>query len=188
MIALIAVIGLAAVLALVLVPAEQSTAHPDNTLSGGPCSDCHPSTASTFMTISNLPASTYTPGADYTITIAITDSNGATGQNSFDFAVSAGTLSSSDSNVLVLGNSTEAHAGVYAVTSWTLVWTAPASGSVQVETWGIYGGGSRSTSPWNHDLRTLSSTAIPEFPMIVLPIVGVLATIVVAARISRKDK
>jgi hypothetical protein len=184
MIAVVAVIGVAAVLALVLAPAQRSTAHPDNTLSGGPCSDCHPSTTSTFLTITNLPTTTYTPSAVYTITITIADANGATGQNSFDFSVSAGTLSSTDPNVQVLANNTEAHAAVYTVSSWTLVWTAPASGSVQVETWGVYGGGSRSTSPWNHDLRTLSGTAIPEFPALLLPIIGVLATIVVAAKVS----
>ena len=185
--AVLAAIGVIAVLAVVMVPIERSSAHSDNTISGGACSDCHPPLTSSFLTFADLPTTSYTPGGVYTITISITDTNGV-GRNAFDLTVSAGTLSSPDPNVEVLGNNTEAHTFVDSVSSWTVVWTAPMSGDVIVETWGVYGGGSKITSPWERDVRTLSSTAIPEFPALLLPILGLVGVVVVLAKISKKSK
>jgi hypothetical protein len=183
--AVMATIGVIALLAIVLIPAQRGSAHSTNTLVDGPCSDCHPTPTSTFLTISNLPASTYIPGGVYTITISIADTNGV-GTNAFDLTVSAGTLSSTDPNVEVLGNSTEAHTLVDTVSSWTVVWTAPSSGDVKVETWAVYGGGSKITSPWNTDLRTLSDTAIPEFPTLLVPVIGIAGVLFVVSRIPKK--
>jgi hypothetical protein len=185
--AVLAAIGVIAVLAVVMVPIEMSSAHSDNTISGGACSNCHPTLTTSFLTFENLPTSSYTPGGVYTITISITDTNGV-GRNAFDLTVSAGTLSSTDSNVEVLGNNTEAHTLEDSVSSWTVVWTAPMSGDVIVETWGVYGGGSRSTSPWEQDVRILSTTAIPEFPALLLPVLGLVGVVVVLAKISKKSK
>lgn len=185
--AVMATIGVIAVLTIVLVPALKGNAHSYNTLSDGACSNCHPDPTSTFLSISNLPTSTYTPGLAYTITISIADTNGV-GRNAFDFTVSAGTLSSTDSNVAVLGNSTEAHTSATGdtVSSWTLTWTAPSSGSVKLETWAVYGFGSKSTSPWNHDVRTLGTTGIPEFPTILLPVIGLVGLLVAVSRVSKR--
>jgi len=184
--AVMATLGVIAVLAVVLVPSLKGSAHSYNTLADGPCSDCHPAPTSTFLSFSNLPTSTYTPSQAYTITISIADTNGATGANAFDFTVSAGTLTSTDPNVSVLGNNTEAHTLVDTVSSWTVVWTAPSSGSVKVETWAVFGEGSKSTSHWNQDVRTLSTTAIPEFPTILLPVIGIAGVLLVVSRISKK--
>ena len=184
MLTVVTVLSIAGLLALVALPARDSTAHPSNT--GGNCSNCHPSTTLHFMTITGLPNTTYTPGAVYTITIHVIDTNGATGENSFDFIVSAGTVSSSDPNVGVLAGNLEAHALVYTITSWTLTWTAPSSGSPLINTWSIWGGGSLQTSPYNHDTRTLSGTAIPEFPAVIVPVLGFAALVVVIARRSKR--
>lgn len=138
------------------------------------------------MIISGLPNASYEPGNAYTITISIIDVNGATGSNSFDFIVTAGTVSSSDPNVLIVSGNQEAHAGVYTVTSWTVVWTAPSSGSAQIDTWTVWGGGSRTSSPWNHDLRSLNQTGIPEFPTILIPAIGAVGAVVVLARVTKK--
>jgi hypothetical protein len=184
--AVMAAIGAIAVLTVVLVPALKGSAHSSNTLADGPCSDCHPAPTSTFLSFSNMPTSTYTPGLTYTITINIADANGATGGNAFDITVSAGTLASSDPNVEVLGNSTEAHTLVDTVASWTVKWTAPSSGSVKIETWAVYGEGQKSNSHWNQDVRTLSTTAIPEFPTLLLPVIGIAGVLLVVSRNSKK--
>jgi hypothetical protein len=186
--ALLAAVGIIGLLAVVVIPTQESSAHSDNTLSNGACSNCHPSTASTFLSISNLPTSTYNPGQAYTLTISVANANGLAGRNAFDLTVSAGTLSSTDSNVAVLTNNTEAHTSATGdtVSSWTVVWTAPLSGSVKVETWGVDGGGSRTSSEWNQDVRSLSTTAIPEFPTLLLPLVGIAGVLLVVSRISKK--
>lgn len=184
--AVLAGIGVIALLAVVMIPTQQSSAHSENTLSLGACSDCHPSTTANFLTISNLPLSTYTPSQAYTLTISVANANGLAGRNAFDLTVSAGTLSSTDPNVEVLGNSTEAHTLVDTVSSWTVVWTAPLSGSVKIETWGVDGGGTKTSSQWNQDVRTLSTTAIPEFTTLLLPVVGIAGVLLVVSRISKK--
>ena len=186
--AVLAAIGIIGLLAVVVIPTQQSSAHSDNTLSLGACSDCHPSTATTFLSISNLPTTTYNPGQAYTLTISVANANGLAGRNAFDLTVSAGTLTSTDPNVEVLGNSTEAHTLVDTVASWTVKWTAPSSGSVKIETWAVYGEGQKSNSHWNQDVRTLSTTAIPEFPALLLPVLGLVGVVVVLAKISKKSK
>jgi hypothetical protein len=186
--AVLAAVGIIALLAVVMIPTQESSAHSDNTLILGACSNCHPSTTANFLTISNLPLSTYTPSQAYTLTISVANANGLAGRNAFDLTVSAGTLSSSDPNVEVLVNSTEAHTTATGdtVSSWTVVWTAPSSGSVKIETWGVDGGGSKTTSQWNQDVRTLSTTAIPEFTTLLLPVVGIAGVLIVVSRISKK--
>ncbi len=178
------VLSIAGFLALVALPARESNAHPTNT--GGNCSNCHPSTTLHFLSITGLPNTTYAPGTAYTIIIHVIDTNGATGENSFDFIVSSGTVSSSDPNVGVLAGNLEAHALVYTISTWTLTWTAPSSGSPQINTWAVWGGGQLSSSPYNHDTRTLSATAIPEFPTLVVPVLGAVGVVVVVARLTKK--
>ncbi len=180
----VTVLSIAGILALVALPARDSSAHPSNT--GGNCSNCHPSTTTRFMTITGLPNTTYTPSTAYPITIHITDTNGATGKNSFDFIVSAGTVSSSDPNVGVITGNLEAHALVYTVTTWTLTWTSPSSGSPVINTWTVWGGGQLSSSPYNHDVRTLSTTAIPEFGELIVPVLGAAGVVVVMVSLSKR--
>lgn len=179
------IIASAGMLALVLVPANESTAHAGNT--GGGCDSCHPTTGTTFLTVTGLPASLYVPGNAYTVTISIADTNGATGRNSIDFIVSAGTVTSSDPNVVV-ASSTEAVASIYTVSAWTLTWTAPTSGQATIDVWGVFGGGSRITSPWNHQTSALNPSAIPEFSTVVVPLVGILGVVLVVTRVSKKHR
>lgn len=185
LVVLLTIMASAGMIALILVPANESTAHAGNT--GGACDSCHPTTATTFLTVTGLPASLYVPGQAYTVTISIADTNGATGRNSIDFIVSAGTVTSSDPNVNV-ASSTEAVSSVYTVSTWTLTWTAPLSGQGTIDVWGVFGGGSRNTSPWNHHTSTLNPSAIPEFSTVVVPLVGILGVVILVTRVSKKHQ
>ncbi len=180
--ALSAIVASLSVIALILAPTGHTTAHPGNT--GGSCT-CHPSTTTTFETITGLPAGTYNPGQAYSVTVSIADTNGATGYNSFDFMVTAGTITSSDPNVKIY-TAQEAVASVFTVSSWTLTWTAPATGSVSVNGWAVFGGGQMSNSPYNHLTYTLNPVSIPEFTTLLVPVVGMLGAIFVSTRIAKK--
>jgi hypothetical protein len=181
--ALSAIVASLGVIALILAPTGHTTAHPGNT--GGNCGNCHPAPTSTFETIAGLPAGTYSPGQAYSVTVSVADTNGATGENSFDFIVSAGTVTSSDPNVKIV-SAKEAAATVYTVSSWTLTWTAPTTGSVSVDGWAVFGGGQLQNSPYNHLTYTLDPVAIPEFTMLLVPVVGMVGAIFVATRVAKK--
>ena len=144
------------------------------------------------MTLTGLPSGTYVPSQQYTLTITLTDTNGATGENAFDLSVTAGSLSTTDPNAEIqttptAGYTAEASAndGVTPMraTSWTVVWTAPISGSVTIDIWAVMGDGATGTlDMWDHE--TSSYTAIPEFPTLLLPIVAVVCGLILASRLT----
>jgi hypothetical protein len=147
-----------------------------------------------MMTVTGLPAGTYVPSQQYTVTVTITDTNsGSTGENSFDLLATAGSITESDPNVEVntptSGYSAEASAddtvASMTATTFTLVWTAPASGSVTIEVWAVMGDGAGGTADiWDHE--TYSYTAIPEFPTLLVPVLGAVGALVLASRLSSK--
>lgn len=186
-----------AILALVMLPSGNSTARP--ILEGTPCGDtysgCHDGAqTASMLTVTGLPGGSYVPGQPYTVTITITDTNGgATGENAFDFLVTGGTVTESDPNAETntppAGYAGEASAddsvSPMGATTWTVVWTAPASGSATVEVWAVMGDGAGGIHDiWDYETQSYSD--IPEFPTLVLPLIGVLGILVVVVRFKRK--
>ena len=194
----LAMVAIAAI-AIALIPAQHTEA--TETKEGGGCgapTGCHDNNglkapSPSLMTVSGFPAGTYVPGFAYTITIQVVDSL-AGGKNSFDLLTTAGTLTSSDSNVETnippSGYSAEASqndsAATKTATTWTLVWTAPASGSVTIDVWAVVGDGTTGTKdPFDHETFVYSGT-IPEFPILVVPIIGMLAVVAIASRFLKR--
>ncbi len=183
-------IGFIAILAVALVPADKSSATP--TREGGNCDGCHSGAQTPAMlTVSGLPSGTYTPDQQYTIVITLDDTNGATGQNNFDIIASAGTFSTTDPNAEINSPSSGAEASAndgvtpMTATSWTVVWTAPSSGSAQMDIWAVMGDGASGTLDiWDNESYTYS--AIPEFALVLIPVVSVLAIIVLVSRTRKK--
>lgn len=182
--------AIVSVLAVAISPIDTASAF--STREGGACDGCHTGAQTpSMLTVSGLPSGTYVPGQQYTITVTITDSNGAgTGQNNFDIIASAGAFSSPDANTEV-NSATEAsaHDAVdhTTLTSGTVVWTAPTagSGSVSIEVWAVMGDGlSGTVDIW--DSKSYSYTEIPEFSILIVPLVGIVAVVVLAARAMKK--
>ncbi len=186
---LFVIVGIAAVLAISYLPTDISNATPGRT--GGNCGNCHPYRATSFLTVTFSPTITggqYIPNTVYTITITLADTNGATGRNSFDLILSAGggTLSTTDPNAEI-NSATEATALVYTVASWTVEWTAPASGAVTINTWAVLSGtATGSSAPYDRITTSLGASAIPEFPVLIIPIFAAGAAVVLGVRASRK--
>lgn len=182
-------VSITAIVAVAVVPVPKSSATP--TREGGGCNGCHGGAQTpSMMTVTGLPSGSYTPGLQYTIVVTITDTNGATGENNFDLISNGGTFTTSDPNAEI-NSATEASAndGVTPMraTSWTVVWTAPSSGSVQIDIWAVMGDGATGTNDiWDHESYTYS--AIPEFPFVVLPVVGVIGILMVVSRASKKHQ
>ena len=182
--------AIVAALAVALAPIGTTSATP--TREGGACSGCHEGAQTpSMLTVTGLPSGTYVPGQPYTITITITDTNGNTindGQNNFDIIATAGTFSSPDANTEV-NSATEAStldsADHYTLTSGSVVWTAPASGSVTIDVWAVMGDGATGTLDiWDHE--TYTSSEIPEFTILILPLIGVVGIVVLASRAMKK--
>jgi hypothetical protein len=140
-----------------------------------------------MLTVTGLPVGAYTPGLQYTIVITIDDTNGGTGQNNFDIIASAGSFSTTDPNAELNSPATGAEVSAndavspMTATSWTVVWTAPSSGSVQIDGWAVMGDGLIGTLDiWDHESYT--DTAIPEFPLVLIPAISVLGIIVLVSR------
>jgi len=151
------------------------TAQPGYDMGDAPCSDCHDGGDNdTIMTVSGIPAQ-YNPSQAYVITIDISDSNGAgVGENSIVINVTVGTLTTSDVNLSLVSSTEAVSTNDYDVTQWTLTWTAPTSGDVTFDAWGIAGDGSGGRAEeTDNDIHT--STLIPEFPTLMIPIVSVVA-------------
>ena len=177
-----------AVLAVVLAPSADTTAFPGRT--GGTCQgssgNCHPVTGTSFLTVTGFPTD-YVPLQEYTITVTIADANGLSGENSFDLILSAGggTVAGVDQYVKNVSAQQVATNEAFntSVSSWTVKWTAPATGSVTVDTWAVYStGGAASDSPYEHVTTTVNAGAIPEFSGVLLPVVGIVATLVLVSR------
>ena len=185
---LVLIAGISTLLAILIGPSAPSTAHAGNT--GGSCDSCHAS-AATFMTVTGFPA-TYTPGQSYSITVTITDGNGwPTGENSFDMIVSGGTVKGVNQWVKNVTTTEVATNDAFNSTArtWTVNWTAPASGTITVDTWGVYGSGAGWRDPYQHLTTTVNASEMPEFTTLIVPIAGILATLfVVRARRARRKE
>lgn len=189
---LLAIGAMAVIIGLAFLPTQQTAAR--QFFEGGGCSDtysgCHDGAqTASMMTVTGLPAGDYVPGQLYSVRITITDSNGATGYNSFDIIINAGTLSTSDPEVEINSASGEASANDGAdltlATVFDVGWTAPLSGSATIEIWGVMGDGAGSTHDiWDREVYAYS--AIPEFPMILVPIVGIGCAVILASRLTKK--
>jgi len=144
------------------------------------------------LTVGGLPGGTYVPGQQYTITITITDSNGAgTGNNNFDIIANAGTFSNPDPNTEVnapaSGAEASANTGVnhMTLTTGSVVWTAPLSGSVTIDVWAVMGDGQLGTLDiWDH--KSYTSSEIPEFTILILPLIGIVGIVILASRAMKK--
>lgn len=187
--------SVAAIIGFALIPAQKTDARP--TFTGGNCSSISPYTGChsgaqtpSMMTISGLPTGSYVPGQIYTIKVTITDTNGAsTGQNAFDMLVTDGTLSTTDPNVLIVDPATEAKANtgvdLKLATTFNVTWTAPLTGSPSFEIWAVMGDGASGTLDiW--DREAYSYSAVPEFPAILLPIIGIGCAVVLASVLSKR--
>jgi len=193
--ALVVVVGAIALLAVALFPASNTTVgHPTN--EGGNCGNCHPYRTTSFLTVSGLPIGSYTPGLAYTVTVTLADTNGATGENSFDVILSAGggTLTTADPNAEI-NSVTEASAndGIspMSVSQWTVRWTAPTSGTVTINVWSVMDKTGATGINAQYDRNTITLTAgaaIPEFPTLLIPVFGIGLAVVVAAMVTRKSK
>jgi hypothetical protein len=191
---LVVVIGAIALLAVALVPASNSTdAYPDRE---GGCG-CH-STQATFLTVNGLPTGTYTPGLQYAVDVIVADPNGLTGENAFSFritlpTVGGGTLATTDPNVEI-NTAIQASANDTVIpmtaTQWTVLWTAPASGAVTINITAVVNQTSiLGTPPYDRYTVTLTEgAAIPEFPALLIPVVGIGLAVVVAAKVTRRSK
>lgn len=183
------------VVAILMVPPAGTQGFP--TREGGNCDDCHDGGIDdSIVTVTGLPVGNYVPGQDYALTVTIVDPNGAIGENNFDLILSGtgplGTLSTSDPNVEINSATEEASANdavsPMTATSWTLTWTAPATGDpVTITVWAVAGddaGGSKEPV----GLKTYSYTAIPEFSTMLVPIAGVVGAVLLAARAARRKQ
>ncbi len=175
--------------AIVLAPSGETGAVPGRT--GGNCGNCHPLTTTSFLTVTGFPTE-YVPGQVYTITVTVADTNGATGENSFDLILAAGggTVVGVDQyvkNVSALQVATQPTTGGAALAQWTVKWTAPTTGDVTVDTWAVFGTGAGSGSPYEHITTTVTASAIPEFSLLLVPILGIAAALVLIVRV-RKGK
>ncbi len=189
------IMGAIALLAVALVPASNSTdATPDQE---GGCG-CHSYRTIAFLTVNGLPTGTYTPGLQYSVDVIVADPNGLTGENAFSFritspAVGGGTLATTDPNVEIntaIQASANDSVTPMTATQWTVLWTAPASGSVTINITAVMNQTSiLGTPPYDRYTVTLTEdAAIPEFPALLIPVVGIGLAVVVAAKVTRKSK
>lgn len=193
--ALLVTVGALALLAVALFPASTTTlGHPTNV--GGNCGNCHPLRTTAFLTVNGLPTGSYTPGHVYTVTVVLADTNGVTGQNNFNFIIptGGGTLATSDPNAMVYSATqvTPNHSiSPMTFSTWTLQWTAPSSGTVAINVWAVMDetGATGINAPYDHNTITLTAGApIPEFPTLLIPVIGIGLAVVVAATVARRSK
>ena len=155
---------------------------------GGGCIPCHTGPlVEVVITATGIPAF-YIPSQFYTISVLMVDSNGpATGENSFDFTVTLGTLTSSDPNVRIFTSTEALSWGDTTVSSWTIVWTAPAVGDVNLTLWGVMGDGQNGkVDSWDADYFLSSFQTVPEFSSLAIPGLVMAASISVLLRRARK--
>lgn len=189
---LVVIVGAIALFAIVLAPASRTTvAYPDRE---GGCG-CHPYTATSFLTVSGLPVGSYTPGLAYTITVTVADPEPAIGNNSFSLrlvsSAGGGTLTTTDPNAEINADGNASANDLVTPMStnqWTVVWTAPTSGTVSINVTAVMNQTTiPGTPPKDQVTTTLTdSSAIPEFPAMLIPVVGIGLAVVIAARVTRK--
>jgi len=189
-VALVFAIAAIALLALAFAPIDRTSATPSKET---PCGNCHDAGADTILTVTGLPAE-YTPSTTYTITISVNDLNGANGENGFYLTIDAGALSNPGLNAEI--NDPAASASTIDTrprteASWTVDWTSPASGTANIHVWAVSATDTLTGTgaPYDDDTFAISpSAALPEFHVLLLPIIGIVGVILIAARVSRKAK
>ena len=132
---------------------------------------CHSPTPdpSVSVTITGIPAS-YLPANNYPLTISL--SGGPTAGGGFDLSITAGALSTSDSNVQVQVTGMEATHTNPNARSWSVLWTAPAPGAGTV-TFHVAGNavnlnGFSTGDAWNVNTYTSAETVGNQRPTIAL--------------------
>jgi hypothetical protein len=145
-----------------------------------------------MLSVTGLPA-TYTSGATYEITIHVNDVNGVSGENGFYMNLSGGgTFLNPGPNAEVNTATTASTADTRPMTvdTWTVNWTAPSSGSVTIHVWAVSANDvdTGQAAPFDEQIITLDSTAIPEFTTLLVPILGLVGVVFVLAKISKKSK
>ncbi len=172
-------------LAVLLTPADTSTAAPSREQA---CT-CHDVGAETVLTVSGVPTE-YTPGATYTITITVDDTNGPTaGENGFYLTITGGTLSNPSTDAEIndpAASASTADDRPMQTASWTVDWTAPDSGGVTIDVWGVSATDTATGSKAPADQDTFGLALIPEFPALLLPIVGVVGTILLVSMARKR--
>lgn len=188
--ALVGIGGMVALIALAFVPVQGTTANPGKE---GACA-CHTVGPEDMVSITGLPA-TYTPGNTYTITIAVADLNGGTGENAFSMDVSGGIMNAAmqtDPNVEINTENVRVSAndGVspMSVSSWQVVWTAPSSGEITFTVNAVSANDVDNgvDSPTDSAQALTNSTAIPEFQTLIIPIFAVVGAVLIAVRAAKK--
>ena len=115
---------------LALAPFSQVTAKDDGIYNRSNGCGCHSNSGSVTAQLTGLPTA-YTPGTSYGLTVAMSTTPNTGG---FNLEVSKGALSNPDSNTQVSSNGFQAtHGFSPGTTTWTMDWTAPASGSGSVQ-------------------------------------------------------
>ncbi|UCE73220.1 MAG: hypothetical protein JSV56_09305 [Methanomassiliicoccales archaeon] len=126
---------------------------------GCTCHDTNPN-SSVIITVTGFPAE-YTPLTTYPVTITV--SGGASGtQGGFNLEVSAGTLSTSDTNVNINALQDQATHSNDLSRSWTVSWTAPSAGTGTVNAWIAAMTANDNDKKDAGDLWNLWSDTIPE--------------------------
>ena len=137
--------------------------------------------------VTGPPAGSCSPAQQYTIVVAIADSIGVgNGENDFDIIANSGSCSTTDANAEVNAPASGAEASandavlpMYEI-SWTVVWTAPASGDAQIDVWAVMGVGAAGNHDiWDHG--TCACSVIPESHVPLAPVLGVVVAIVLAS-------
>lgn len=188
-VSLLALVGTIVLLAVAFAPASISTAQPTREVA---CT-CHGTQSVGMLSVTGLPA-TYTPDATYTITIHVNDVNGVSGENGFWLTLSAGggTLTNPGPNAEVNnpGNASAADTRPMIVDTWTVDWTAPTSGALTITVWAVSATDTETgtSAPYDKQIITLDTTAIPEFTTLLAPILGMVGVVVVLAKVSKKSK
>ena len=117
---------------LLITTTSLSTGIGGQSTAGCTCHSPSPSGA-TFVALTGTPAGGYVNGQTYSLTLTVT--NGMQIAAGFNMAVNVGTFSTSGTGTVVLGTQEMTHTAPKMMSSgtatWTLNWTAPATGNVQ---------------------------------------------------------
>lgn len=112
------------------------------------------------------------------------------GENGFYLTVSGGTLSnpSAYAEVNSATSASTADTRPMRTSTWSVDWTAPSSGDVTIRVWGVSASDTAvgSKAPYDDDTIVVSAGMIPEFPALLLPVVGLIGTILLAATVSKR--
>jgi len=183
--AIFAVASIVGLAALAYYPVEPAAGNPDR--EGSTCG-CHPFGPDSLLTVTGIPTA-YVPEMTYTITISVNDLNGLTGNNSFSMDIfGGGTLNASmqtDPNIEI--NIANQRASVndtmlpMHVASWDVVWKAPLSGAVTINVTAVSASDTAtgSDAPKDSDQVIINPTAIPEFPVLLVPMIAIIGLLVV---------